>query len=89
MRPTTSSVVGGLQEAGRRSRGVEFAPDSPLEGNGFEPSVPRTKEPFFVAEGELRGPNGGSQSGEPTIPACQSNNAFAAIPAVRGATTAP
>src|SRR6202040_3595591 len=30
----------GSQEAGRRSRGVEFAPDSPLEGGGFEPSVP-------------------------------------------------
>jgi hypothetical protein len=25
------------QGAGRRSRGVEFAPDSPLEGAGFEP----------------------------------------------------
>jgi hypothetical protein len=24
-----------------RSRGVEFAPDSPLEGSGFEPPVPR------------------------------------------------
>jgi hypothetical protein len=32
---------------------------SPLEGDGFEPSVPGTKEPVFVAEGELRGPNGG------------------------------
>jgi DNA-binding NarL/FixJ family response regulator len=31
----------GSQEAGCRSRGVEFAPDSPLEGDGFEPSVPR------------------------------------------------
>jgi hypothetical protein len=29
-------------------------PDSPLEGDGFEPSVPGTKEPVFVAEGELR-----------------------------------
>ena len=28
------------QEAGCRSRGVEFAPDSPLEEAGFEPSVP-------------------------------------------------
>jgi hypothetical protein len=42
---------------------IEFAPDSPLEGDGFEPSVPGTKEPVFVAEGELRGPNGGSQKG--------------------------
>src|SRR3984893_2329965 len=63
--------------------------DCLLEGDGFEPSVPGTKQPIFVAEGELRGPNEGSQSGEPTIPACQSNNAFAPIPAVRGATTAP
>src|SRR6516165_6416035 len=40
-----------------------FAADSPLEGDGFEPSVPGTKEPVFVVEGELRGPNGGSQKG--------------------------
>ena len=26
---------------------LRFAPDSPLEGDGFEPSVPGTKEPFF------------------------------------------
>jgi hypothetical protein len=31
---------------------VRFAPDSPVEGDGFEPSVPGTKEPIFVAEGE-------------------------------------
>jgi len=37
----------GSQEAGRRSRGVEFAPDSPLEGDGFEPSVPRQKDNAF------------------------------------------
>ena len=42
---------------------ARFVADSPLEGDGFEPSVPGTKEPFFVAEGELRGPNGGSQKG--------------------------
>jgi hypothetical protein len=42
---------------------IEFAPDSRLEGDGFEPSVPGTKQPVFVAEGELRGPNGGSQKG--------------------------
>jgi hypothetical protein len=34
-----------------------------VPGDGFEPSVPGTKEPVFVAEGELRGPNGGSQKG--------------------------
>ena len=37
----------GSQEAGRRSRGVEFAPDSPLEGDGFELSVPLAKERRF------------------------------------------
>ena len=30
----------GSQEAGCRTRGVEFAPDSPLEEAGFEPLVP-------------------------------------------------
>jgi hypothetical protein len=30
----------GSQEAGCRSRGVEFAPDSPLEERGFELLVP-------------------------------------------------
>jgi hypothetical protein len=40
-----------------------FAVDSPLEGDGFEPSVPGTKQPVLVAEGELRGPNRGSQKG--------------------------
>jgi len=32
-----------------------FAVDSLQEGDGFEPSVPGTKEPVFVAEGEFRG----------------------------------
>src|SRR6266550_356584 len=47
--------------AGRRSVRADSgpparqaAPDSPLEGDGFEQSVPGTKEPVFVAEGELR-----------------------------------
>src|ERR1700726_2713794 len=39
--------VPGLSEAGCRSRGVEFAPDSPLEGDGFEPSVPRKRDSVF------------------------------------------
>src|SRR6202048_3519871 len=34
---------------------------SPLEGNGFEPSVPGTKEPVFVAEREIAGTERGSQ----------------------------
>jgi hypothetical protein len=37
----------GSQEAGRQSRGVEFAPDSPLEEGGFEPSVPARNEQAF------------------------------------------
>ena len=28
--------------------------DSPLEGDGFEPSVPVAREPVYIAEGELR-----------------------------------
>ena len=32
----------------------EFA-DLPLEGDGFEPSVPVAREPVYIAEGELRG----------------------------------
>jgi Protein of unknown function (DUF2924) len=60
---------GGVLKTGaslvRRWRGHtqdRFAPDSPLEGNGFELSVPGTKEPVFVAEGELRDRTG-SQKG--------------------------
>ena len=34
---------------------IRFALDSPLEGDGFEPSVPGAKEPVSVAEDELRG----------------------------------
>jgi hypothetical protein len=26
---------------------IEFAPDSPLEGEGFEPSVPRERDLLF------------------------------------------
>jgi hypothetical protein len=33
----------------------EFATDSPLEGDDFEPSVPVAREPVYIAEGELRG----------------------------------
>ena len=33
---------------------TEFAPDSPLEGDGFEPSVPVAREPVYIVEGELR-----------------------------------
>ena len=42
---------------------VRFAMDSPLEGGGFEPSVPGAKEPVSFAEGELRG----IERGWPTI----------------------
>jgi hypothetical protein len=37
--------------------------DSPLEEDGFEPSVPGTKEPIFVAEGELRDRTGAAKKG--------------------------
>src|SRR3984893_2776253 len=36
---------------------------SPVEGDGFEPSVPGTKEPVFVAEGELRYRTGAAKKG--------------------------
>jgi hypothetical protein len=44
---------------------TRFVADSVLEGDGFEPSVPGTKEPVFVAEGELRiaGTNGAAKKG--------------------------
>jgi hypothetical protein len=37
-------------------------PAGGLEGDGFEPSVPGTKEPVFVAEGELR-----DRTGQPKL----------------------
>jgi hypothetical protein len=37
--------------------------DSLLERGGFEPSVPGTKEPVFVAEGELRDRTGAAKKG--------------------------
>jgi hypothetical protein len=40
---------------------VEFAVDSSLEGDGFEPSVPVAGEPVYIAEGELRADRRGSQ----------------------------
>ena len=40
-----------------------FAVDSPLEGDGFEPSVPDTKEPIFSCRKRIAGPNGGSKKG--------------------------
>ena len=61
-------IVCPAGETGCRSRGVEFAPDSPLEGDGFEPSVPGAREPVYIAEGELRGDRRGSQNQpEPVI----------------------
>ena len=35
-------------------RGSQVCTDSPLEGDGFEPSVPVAREPVYIAEGELR-----------------------------------
>jgi hypothetical protein len=43
--------------------GCGIETDSPLEGDGFEPSVPGTKEPVFVAEGELRDRTGAAKKG--------------------------
>jgi hypothetical protein len=47
--------------AQRRVCAARFAPDSPLEGDGLEPSVPVASEPVYIAEGELRGDRRGSQ----------------------------
>ena len=38
----------------------QFAPDSPLEADGFEPSVPVAREPVYIAEMNW-GIDGGSQ----------------------------
>jgi hypothetical protein len=47
----------GSQEAGCRSRGVEFAPDSPLEEAGFELSVPPERKAFPRALHRFRRPS--------------------------------
>ena len=41
------------RRADRRKSGSQWT--SPLEGDGFEPSVPVAREPVYIAEGELRG----------------------------------
>jgi hypothetical protein len=41
LQATTTGRLSRADRAGCRSRGVEFAPDSPLEGDGFELPVPR------------------------------------------------
>ena len=42
-RPETGSI------GGRQGEEVRFAADSPLGGDGFEPSVPHKKQPFLAA----------------------------------------
>ena len=54
VRRTVFAARGFWQSSCARGSGIRFASDSPLEGDGCEPSVPGTKEPIFVAEGELR-----------------------------------
>jgi hypothetical protein len=60
-------ALGGLRTPGTISlpggSGIQFAPDSPLEGDGFEPSVPRVMDdddlgrqvPALIAVFELAG----------------------------------
>jgi hypothetical protein len=68
-RPPSAFVTSTFlhMEAGRdllpQRQPTGFSPDSPLEGDGFEPSVPGTKEPVFVAEGELRDRTGAAKKG--------------------------
>ena len=52
-----------LAEFAENAPKVRFASDSLLEGDGFEPSVPGTKEPVLVAEGELRDRTGAAKKG--------------------------
>jgi|SRR6516165_9802216 hypothetical protein len=53
-RPHTRAMMGSTGSGGARPDGgrapleVRFARDSPLEGDGFEPSVPHKKQPFFA-----------------------------------------
>jgi len=63
-----SGADGGISTLSRCHAGptpakMRFSCDSPLEGDGFEPSVPGTKEPVFVAEGELRDRTGAAKKG--------------------------
>jgi hypothetical protein len=55
-----ASDAKGVRNAGREALGVEFAPDSPLEGDGFEPSVPR--EGPTRRDGFIRLSGGGSEA---------------------------
>src|SRR6202022_425863 len=43
-----------IPSGGRDQTATRFAADSPLEGDGFEPSVPVARGPVYIAEGELR-----------------------------------
>ena len=52
-----------FEAAFQRRRRDRFVADSSLEGDGFEPSVPDTKEPVFVSEGELRDRTGAAKKG--------------------------
>src|SRR6516225_10042853 len=53
-RPHTRAMMGSTGSGGARPDGgrapleVRFALDSPLEGDGFEPSVPHKKQPFLA-----------------------------------------
>src|SRR3984893_13455258 len=52
--PMTSEPM-SLGRHSSLARSTRFVPDSPVEGAGFEPSVPGAKEPVSFAEDELRG----------------------------------
>jgi hypothetical protein len=51
---TAMTAIGAwLAKAGPRSRGVEFPLDAPLEGGGFEPSVPLRQWGLVVNSGAV------------------------------------
>ena len=45
--PTATGVLFSVTDSMFRSQEIEFAADSPLEGTGFELSVPREMGPWF------------------------------------------
>jgi hypothetical protein len=73
--PRGPSVDVSERQMGLRRLGTESSPDSPLEGDGFEPSVPVAREPVNIAainSGDRRGSQKNSagyrwfESNEPT-----------------------
>jgi len=52
---------------------IRFAQDSPLEGDGFEPSVPYKKQPFLAAPVRFRNSPSATKTG-PFVPGTDGSN---------------